>query len=621
MSEAPPSGNLPLDELDPSIGSHDGVHPLLRPEDFIDKPKALDTGPGMEQVEPSGNFSKISFTEEGKLKRGRTYEVGEDGKKTPISRKAYEEKYLTQSDNTSKDPEKPAQAEHDKPEPEKQSAADKQKVMVEDWARHEYNGNKEGAKEAQDAIQEYLIDAVKRGVMTDDEAVAQIDRLWQLKEANKAERQKLLDDLGQRLQGRLDELNGGSQTGGSGEGDDGGDLSPPLTDEELEKGFLDQIKLPEGLSEKLDSAREAYIKASVNRRGRILRGNKELERARTEYERLRNQAGEKIAKGMLDAGFTKEEIAKWSKRGAQYELHQIARGIKAEQEASFDGKRFKGVYEWWGRRGALKKAGATIAVGAAVGFGLRAANILPGGIAGAAILGGAMGLARGHLNRVSRMKSDAKAQASALMNEADRRYGDSSLDYTHVVGTEAVGNATDTHTRGIVASENKELLKSGVIGAGAAAGGALAADAVGNLFGGNVSAGPDAPGDIIPPSDGIPAPEVPTPDIVPETPIPDADLPTPDAPDAGVEAPIPDVDFSGYNTPFSWAEANLEGNPMDRLRELGDMAAADGHNVEWITESDGDRILKIDGRQQTGHVLNILSQYLGNTTPQLPMTS
>lgn len=82
--------------------------------------------------------------------------------------------------------------------------SEKQQELVDNWALSDSKDDAEGVKQAEDEILAYLIDAKSRGIITDDEAVNLVERMWQRKEASLTGHKELY----QRLAGKLAELHG-----------------------------------------------------------------------------------------------------------------------------------------------------------------------------------------------------------------------------------------------------------------------------------------------------------------------------------------------------------------------------------------------------------------------------
>ncbi|MFZ1323655.1 MAG: hypothetical protein WAQ57_00660 [Candidatus Saccharimonadales bacterium] len=71
--------------------------------------------------------------------------------------------------------------------------------LVDDWARAEYNNDTKAVKEAEDAIQDYIIRAQASSVMNENEVSGFIDTLHSLKEVNKQTRAELVALLNEKL--------------------------------------------------------------------------------------------------------------------------------------------------------------------------------------------------------------------------------------------------------------------------------------------------------------------------------------------------------------------------------------------------------------------------------------
>ena len=67
--------------------------------------------------------------------------------------------------------------------------------------------------------------------------------------------------------------------------------------------------------------------------------------------------------------------------------------------------------------------------------------------------------------------------------------------------------------------------------------------------------------------------------------------------------------FSNWEYPWDWAVDQFgENNAMSKLYELADVAARDGHNIQWHGYGDT-QWLSIDGKSDTQSVLEILNKY------------
>jgi len=69
-------------------------------------------------------------------------------------------------------------------------------------------------------------------------------------------------------------------------------------------------------------------------------------------------------------------------------------------------------------------------------------------------------------------------------------------------------------------------------------------------------------------------------------------------------------DFSQFEYPIDWAMQNGGADaPLEFLKSLGERAAQDGHNVQWMPAAGGGEYVVVDGMTSAEDTLRILSQY------------
>lgn len=234
-------------------------------------------------------------------------------------------------------------------------------------------------------------------------------------------------------------------------------------------------------------------------------------------------------------------------------------------------------------KGKLAIAGTAAAVGAGVG-------LLGGGKWGGMLAGATVGgVMAGQVNRRransegedgrTLAESQSKEDRDAFTQElADKYDNDEDANVEDLI--KYVQERTASERQG-----NRSRLKT-AIGVGAAAGG-LSGGIV-EAMQGTVGAAPVE----------APQPEVPAPEPVPEV-----------VPEPVAEVLVPDPSIGNYDYPWNWAADTFgaEG-ATDTLKQLGELAAQDGHSIQW--NGDGlNEWVSVDGVSDTQSVLDILSRY------------
>lgn len=411
---------------------------------------------------------------------------------------------------------------------------------------------------------------------------------------------------------------GGSGSGdGNGDGngdDDGGGNGDDGTPEEVPTEPTPEIQLPPEMGERLNVARDRYVRLNARRRGLIFgrRNKKELAEAKAEYEAARDLAGQFAAGELTRAGADAAEVQTFATMGAAQELCDVTQMIYDRQIEGADAKKLKGFYDWWARqggrfftkagfKGAIKKAGVMAipmaAVGAAAGaVGITLLGPIAGALAGAGVARGvARGLMGAHVNKNAEAARVAGEQRDEQILSDDTRLSPRVLNGEILETKDITEGIQDLTDRSIRRNRRRTALAVGVAAAAGVAGTALGS----HFFGGG--GGKHVPGGgKHTPTGGSPKPPV-TPTI-PKPPIDNGGI---------VEATptFPKIDIVPTDGRLPWTHAAGIVGRGEATRNIMEMYAKaktlgidiQGHKVPGVNNDVIDRIVMPDGRVYTGN--------------------
>jgi len=424
-----------------------------------------------------------------------------------------------------------------------------------------------------------------------------------------------------------------------------------------EEGGANKYKVPEALQKSLDTARDAFVKLTAERRGKSVGGAKALAEAKAAYDKARNDAGLNVVLRLKNSGATDQEIAAFGKTGAMSEVKVLAELIQAEQEskeasksklvrrfndfwASNTGRTEAGKMNW---KGMAKKAavmGLITAIPGA-GIGIAATSIL--GVFGAGAAGSALGavmsssiarsIFRSKVNHAGTMRTGASVYGEALVNDnRDLEGSEENLE------AEAVTDRVMSQTEKLVGKNRRRHLGAIALGAAGSVGGYYAAKGVragvgmvADHFKGN---GGHIKG-IVGDKPGVPSsrpdkPRVPTaspdkprvPTRIPNIPKID-ETPTPGgvaSPEGAIPAGL--IDASKWKYPYNWVEETFKGeNPVNKIHQLQEAARTAGYNVKLHNAGTANEWVSINGNSDTAYVVNILNSVKGSVGAELPATA